>query len=118
MSDGTHDSDAEIIRAAYADKVKEAFKVFAENLGMGQNQQNSKERFLRSLELVRKARDMALDAARGDPIVEPTAPAADGEPADGAVRQRSVDDLSAEDQAIVEQALAGTTGHKAVVQRR
>jgi hypothetical protein len=118
MSDDTHDSDADIIRAAYAEKVKEAFKVFAENLGMGQNQQNSKERFLRSLELVRKARDMALDAAGGAPIVEPTAQVADGEPAAAAVRQRGVDDLSAEDQAIVEQALAGTTGQKSPLRRR
>ena len=65
MPDDSRASDADIILAAYAEKVREAFKVFAENLGMGQNHKSSTERFMRSLELTRKARDMALDAMNG-----------------------------------------------------
>lgn len=121
MADDSYASDAEIIRAAYAEKVKEAFKVFAENLGMGQNQNNSTERFLRSLQLMRKARDLALEVTSGAAIAAPAVqgdgqPAGSGEPAIDV--PRTVDLLSAEDQALIEQALAGTTGHKPLPQRR
>lgn len=105
--------DVEIIRVAYAERVKEAFKVFAENLSMGQNEKSTRERFLRSLELVRKARDLALEAIGGNGLAE-SAPAADG---DGATHE-AAEPLSAEDQALVEQALAGTTGQKAPPARR
>jgi len=115
MPDDNYESDADIIRAAYADKVKEAFKVYAENVGMGQNQKSSTERFLRSLELVRRARDLALEAMSGISIVEPIAPgsdADDGDTASARRRQYTVDGISAADQAMIEQALAGTTGQK------
>ncbi len=114
MPDDNFADDTEIIRAAYAEKVKEAFKVFAENLGMGQNEKSSKDRFSRSLELVRKARDMALEVSSGVVVVEPTAAAAkilaDSEP-------NAADSLSLEDQAMIQQALAGTTGLKPVTRR-
>ena len=116
MVDDNYESDADIIRAAYADKVKEAFKVYAENVGMGQNQKSSTERFLRSLELVRRARDLALEAMSGVSIVEPTTPGSDADDTATSTsrRQYTVDGISAADQAMIEQALAGTTGQKPV----
>ena len=117
MPDASHESDADIIRAAYAEKVKEAFKVFAENLGMGQNQKSSTERFLRSLDLVRKARDLALDATSGIAIVEPIPQEGASDEARGERPQHSLDDLSSEDRALVDQALAGTTGQKSLNRR-
>ncbi len=105
MPDDSRELDAEIIRMAYAEKVKEAFKLFAENIAVGQSEKNCRERFVRSLELMRRARDIALAASIGgaeegvegkfEPSREPTA-----EP------------LSAEDQALIDQAIAGTTGAK------
>ena len=122
MPDDSRDSDAEIILTAYAEKVREAFKIFAENLGMGQNHKNSTERFIRSLELTRKARDMALEAINGGGIVvEPAA--AEGAAVEDAGKVSAADfspmgeGLSPEDQKMIEQALAGTTGHKPLVRR-
>lgn len=117
MMDDRPDTDAEIIRAAYAEKVKEAFKVFAENLGTGENPKSSQERFVRAMELVRKARDMALVALDGGSTREAAelgATAADRNEADAAP---AGDGLSAEDQAMIEQALAGTTGQKPLHRR-
>src|SRR6476620_9203939 len=54
-------TDEDIILDAYAEKIREAFKIFAENLTMGQNHKGSAERFLRSIELTRRASDMALE---------------------------------------------------------
>ena len=113
MPDDGHEFEAEIIRSAYADKVKEAFKVFAENLGMGQNQKNSTERFLRTLELVRQARDLAIESMSAAAAAPPDARPAAGERGADA----ESDGLSAEDQALIEQALAGTTGQKPVLRR-
>jgi hypothetical protein len=122
MPDDSRASDEDIILDAYAEKVRESFKIFAENLGMGQNHKNSAERFLRSIELIRKARDMALDAIHGVGIVESTAAAE--RPATNDAGKVSAADLSpmgegisAEDQKMIEQALAGTTGHKPLARR-
>ena len=41
MPDDNLTSDTDIILQAYAEKVRENFKIFAENLGMGQNYQSS-----------------------------------------------------------------------------
>jgi hypothetical protein len=107
MPDDSAVIDANIIRAAYAEKVKDAFIVFAENLAVGQGEKSCKERFLRSLEMVKKARDLALEAVSGEDVVEPPAPSeaavpnSDETPADG---------LSASDRAMIEQAVGGTTG--------
>ena len=110
MPDESLEFDAEIIRSAYADKVKEAFKVFAENLGSGQNQKSSIERFVRAMELVRKARDLALESVSATAAVQ-----AEERPAERA--PSGADGLSAEDQAMIEHALAGTTGQKPVLRR-
>ena len=123
MPDDNRASDTDIILDAYAEKVREAFKIFAENLSMGQNHKNSAERFLRSMELTRKARDMALDAINGVGIVEPE-PATESSQSSDAGKVSAADispmgaeGLSAEDQKMIEQALAGTTGHKPLLRR-
>jgi hypothetical protein len=106
MPDDSPIIEAEIIRAAYADKVKEAFMVFAENLSGGQAEKLCKERFLRSLDLVRKARDMALDVI-SEVAGDPQAPGIDG----AAKRDETpAERLSAEDQAMIDAAVGGTTG--------
>ncbi len=116
MADDSHALDVEIIQAAYAEKVKEAFRLFAENIGVGENEKTSRERFLRSLEMVRRARAMALDAIQGVTVVEPSAPEDATRP--GAQRREArLDQLSPEDQALIEQALAGTTGQKSIARR-
>jgi hypothetical protein len=96
--------DADIIRAAYAEKVKEAFKLFAENIAVGQAEKSCRERFQRSLELLRKARDMAVQSSSGGGPVEPTAAE------DGLGSNAAAEPLSAEDQAMIDHVLSGTTG--------
>src|SRR5260370_14284245 len=54
--------EAEFINLAYSEKVREAFIAFAENLSVGQAEKSCKERFLRSLGMIKKARDLALRA--------------------------------------------------------
>ena len=118
MSDDSQEFDAEIIRDAYAEKVKEAFKIFAENLGMGQNLKSSTERFVRTLELTRRARDLALASLSTTLAAEMAAQNEDAAAAaDAAGQQQGMEGLSAEDQAMIEQALAGTTGQKPLHRR-
>lgn len=120
MPDDSRASDTDIILEAYAEKVREAFKIFAENLGMGQNHQNSTERFMRSLELTRKARDMALDAMNGVGVVEAVTEPSETDPTKVSAADLSpmgAEGLSAEDQKMIEHALAGTTGQKPLVRR-
>ena len=121
MPDDNLTSDTDIILQAYAEKVRENFKIFAENLGMGQNYQNSTVRFVRAMELTRKARDMALDALNGSGIAEPTeeSPAATDPNKISAADMSPLgaDGLSAEDQKMIEHALEGTTGHKPLLRR-
>ena len=98
--------ETEIIQAAYADKVKDAFIVFAENLAVGQAEKACKERFLRALMLVKKARDLAIEAMTVGEEVEVAAltptPANRG--------QAAGEGLSAQDQAMIDAAVGGTTG--------
>jgi hypothetical protein len=102
-NDSAHD-DAEIIHNAYAERVSESFKVFAENLSAGQSEQACKDHFKRTLLLLRKIRDLALRAAVEGDFIEPGA-------ADTKLAAEVAEPLSAEDQALVDSALAGTTGH-------
>lgn len=104
MPESAH-NDADIIFAAYADRVTDAFKIFAENLSTGQGEQICVLRFRRTLEVIRKARDLALQTAAQT--------MADAEPAQQrrAQGEEPGEPLSAEDQALIDQALAGTTGH-------
>ena len=99
MSD--HSPEAEFIAAAYAAKVKEAFLGFAENLSVGQAENSCKERFRRSLTMIKKARDLALYAISEGFVAE-----AEARPREEVVGEA----LSAEDQAMIEHALSGTTG--------
>jgi hypothetical protein len=121
MPDDNRASDEDIILEAYAEKIRENFKIFAENLGMGQNYQNSTLRFMRAMELTRKARDMALDAINGVGMAEPEAAAESSAGDAGKVSAADLspmgEGLSPEDQKMIEQALAGTTGHKPLVRR-
>ena len=121
MPDDNPDRDVEIILDAYAEKVRESFKVFAENLGMGQNHKSSTERFMRSLDLVRKARDMALEAMNGVAVVEPTeqstAAADSGKISAADLTPTGAEGISEEDRKMIEQALAGTTGQKPLLRR-
>ncbi|MGC2415288.1 MAG: hypothetical protein WA459_21655 [Stellaceae bacterium] len=104
MSDDSRNpEEAEFITAAYAEKVKESFLAFAENLSVGQAEKSCTDRFLRSLAMIKKARDLALVAILEGETVEAQAPRAGGEEAMG-------EGLSAEDQAMIEHALSGTTG--------
>jgi len=100
MSDDNRSPEAEFITAAYAEKVKEAFIGFAENLSVGQAEKSCKERFLRSLAMIKKARDMALVAIIEGEVAEAPARAAEIAP----------EGLSEEDRAMIEHALSGTTG--------
>src|ERR1700732_2947048 len=107
MSDDS--PEAGFISAAYAEKVKEAFLGFAENLSVGQAEKSCKERFLRSLAMIKKARDLALDAISEGYVAE-----ADALPGERAAAEA----LSAEDQAMTEAALSGTTGAARVAPAR
>ena len=114
MPDDSRAHDREIIQAAYADRVKEAFKVFAENLTMGENERSSRERFQRAVDQTRKARDIAIEAVSGTPVAADALPLEPGHPEVGRQAPVAADDgLSEEERALIEQALAGTTGQRA-----
>lgn len=107
MPQDSYELDSEIIHAAYAEKVKDAFKLFAENIAVGQNEKNCRERFVRQLELMRKARDIALEASSsGDTAAGLAAAAALA----ATTAEPPVEQLSAEDQALIDQAVGATTG--------
>lgn len=104
MSDRTTPSDVDIIHTAYAEKVGEAFKIFAENLAVGQSEHACMDQFKRTLQWSRKARDLTLQAL-GTGNLEP------GATPSGVVNEEPVaEPLSAEDQALIDQVLRGTTG--------
>jgi hypothetical protein len=101
------DAETEIIHAAYAEKVKDAFMAFADNLSAGQGEKPCKERFLRSVGLVKRARDLALEAIRAELTVEVrTATDEIAHDSEGSAAGR----LSAADQASIDQAVGATTG--------
>jgi hypothetical protein len=87
----------------------------------GKNHKGSAERFLRAMELTRKARDMALEVVSGTAAVEPI------EPSTGTAEPNKIsaadlsplatEGLSAEDQKMIEHALEGTTGQKPLLRR-
>lgn len=95
--------EAQFITLAYSEKVREAFLAFAENLSVGQAEKSCKERFMRSLAMIRKARDLALQAISEE---EGVAQESDALPPE----EIAADGLSEEDRAMIEHALSGTTG--------
>ena len=112
MPDESAHQDAEIVLAAYAERVRESFKIFADNMGVGENEKLCRDRFARSLQILRRARDMALQISAGHAdggVAEPpAAAAAAAKPAEAT--EAATDQLSAEYQALVDKALAGTRG--------
>jgi hypothetical protein len=62
--DLSRDDDLDVIQAAYREKVKDIFKVLADALSIGENDRASQQRFQRALLMAKKARDLALEAAR------------------------------------------------------
>jgi hypothetical protein len=114
MPEDNRETDAGIIAAAYADRVKEAFRAFADNLGMGQNDKTSTDRFVRSLALIRKARDIALEAVGREPAgaAEPP-PSPAEEPGPGtAVSAITAEGLSPEVREMIEHAVEQTHGSR------
>lgn len=110
LKDGLSVEDG-IIAEAYAEKVREAFRVFADNIAVGQSEKSCKERFLRSMQIAQRARTLAMEALSGVSVVEPTE--FSDEAGDGPLARQQQTALSAEDQAMIDQALAGTTGQAA-----
>ena len=51
-----------LVFAAYDERVKELFKVFAEGLAQGEPERPSQERFRRALRFAQRARNLALQA--------------------------------------------------------
>ncbi|HVB17102.1 MAG TPA: hypothetical protein VNF04_11245 [Stellaceae bacterium] len=105
--------DTEIIHSAYAERVREVFRVFADNLSVGENEKLCRDRFVRSLDMVRRARDLALQAASGSLAAEWAASEV-AEQAAKSEAQAAAGALSAEDQAMVDKVLSGTTGAAAL----
>lgn len=58
------DEDARIIAAAFAERVKDLFKVFAESVATGEPERDAVVRFRRGLLAARRVRDLALDVAK------------------------------------------------------
>ena len=58
------DDDVTVIQAAYQEKVRDIFKVLADALSVGENERACQQRFKRALQLAKRARDLALEAAR------------------------------------------------------
>lgn len=113
MPDESAQQDAEIVLAAYAERVREAFKIFADNMGVGENEKSCRDRFARSLQILRRARDLGLQVAAGHAdagAAEPAAAAAAAAAQPAEATEGAADQLSAEYQALVDKALAGTRG--------
>jgi len=68
-----------LVFAAYDERVKELFKVFAEGLAQGEPERPSQERFRRALRFAQRARNLALQALQqeksAEAEVEASAPA-------------------------------------------
>src|ERR1700730_17003301 len=62
--------------AAYDERVKELFKVFAEGLAQGEPERPSPERLRRALRFAKRARNLALQAVQQEKSVEAEAEAA------------------------------------------
>ena len=60
------DDDVNVIQAAYQEKVRDIFKILADALSVGENERNCQQRFKRALMLAKRARDLALEAARDE----------------------------------------------------
>ncbi len=64
MADDGLPEDTRIIAAAYADRVTDLFKVFAEAVAAGEPDREAVVRFKRGLISAQRVRDMAIAAAK------------------------------------------------------
>ena len=64
MSSSASDEDARIIAAAYEERVKDLFKVFAEAVATGEPDREGIVRFRRGLLSAKRVYELALEAAR------------------------------------------------------
>jgi hypothetical protein len=55
-----------LVFAAYDDRVKELFKVFAEGLAQGEPERSSQDRFRRALRFAKRARNLGLQAVQAE----------------------------------------------------
>ena len=55
-----------LVMAAYDERVKELFKVFAEGLAQGEPERPSQDRFRRALRFAKRARNLALQAVQAE----------------------------------------------------
>jgi hypothetical protein len=62
MADADDIREERLVFAAYDERVKELFKVFAEGLAQGEPERPSQERFRRALRFAKRARNLALQA--------------------------------------------------------
>jgi len=56
--------DAQIIAAAFEDRVRELYKTFAEAVYTGEPERDATARFRRGLVSAKRVRDLALDVAK------------------------------------------------------
>jgi hypothetical protein len=55
-----------LVFAAYDDRVKELFKVFAEGLAQGEPERSGQDRFRRALRFAKRARNLGLQAVQAE----------------------------------------------------
>ena len=70
-SDDLHEE--RLVIAAYDERLKELFKVFAEGLAQGEPERSSQDRFRRALRFAKRARNLALQAVQMEKTEEGTA---------------------------------------------
>lgn len=58
MADNLHEE--RLVMAAYDERVKELFRVFAEGIAQGEPERASQDRFLRAMRFAKQARNLAL----------------------------------------------------------
>src|SRR5947209_9498632 len=76
MANGDDIHEERLVFAAYDDRVKELFKVFAEGLAQGEPERPSQERFRRALRFAQRARNLAMQAVQQERSAEAEASAA------------------------------------------
>jgi hypothetical protein len=76
MADADDIHEERLMFAAYDERVKELFKVFAEGLAQGEPERPSQERLRRALRFAKRARNLALQAVQQEKSAEAEAEAA------------------------------------------
>jgi len=61
-SDNLHEE--RLVLAAYDERIKDLFKVFAEGIALGEPERTSQDRFRRALRFAKRARNLALMAVQ------------------------------------------------------